>query len=70
MRNYLSISIIIIALAACKSPVEWSNYGGNKSNNHYTSLAQIDTNNVGSLKKAWEYHTGDADEKTQIQVNP
>ena len=44
--------------------------GGNKSNNHYSSLAQIDTNNVLSLKKAWEYHTGDADDKTQIQTSP
>ncbi|MEI6086203.1 MAG: PQQ-binding-like beta-propeller repeat protein [Bacteroidota bacterium] len=65
-----SIAIIIVFLAACHAPVEWTNYGGNKANNHYSSLVQIDTNNVASLKKAWEYHTGDADEKTQIQVNP
>jgi quinoprotein glucose dehydrogenase len=69
-RSTLSIIIIITFLYACKSPVEWTNYGGNKANNHYSSLAQIDTNNVSSLKKAWEYHTGDADDKTQIQVNP
>ena len=75
MRNSQWVSsilifIIISILSACKSPVEWTNYGGNKSNNHYSSLAQIDTNNVLDLKKAWEYHTGDADDKTQIQVNP
>jgi quinoprotein glucose dehydrogenase len=72
MQCFRTISVIIIIsyLTSCNAPVEWTIYGGNKANNHYSSLAQIDTNNVGSLKKAWEYHTGDADEKTQIQVNP
>jgi quinoprotein glucose dehydrogenase len=62
--------LLIILVTSCKDAVEWHNYGGNKENNHYSSLVQIDTNNVTSLKKAWEYHTGDADDKTQIQVNP
>lgn len=65
------IQILIICISiSCKQAVEWNNYGGNKANNHYSSLVQIDTSNVGTLQKAWEYHTGDADEKTQIQVNP
>ena len=67
---FILFFVIISILISCKSPVEWTNYGGNKSNNHYSSLAQIDTNNVLSLKKAWEYHTGDADNKTQIQTSP
>lgn len=67
---FLSFVCICFSFLACKSPVEWTNYGGNKANNHYSSLTQIDTNNIGSLTKAWEYHTGDADDKTQIQVNP
>jgi quinoprotein glucose dehydrogenase len=45
-------------------------YGGNKEANHYSSLNQIDTNNVSQLQVAWTYHTGDADSMTQIQVNP
>ncbi len=48
----------------------WPVYGGNKEANHYSSLNQIDTNNVTQLKVAWTYHTGDADSMTQIQVNP
>ncbi len=48
----------------------WMVYGGNKENNHYSSLQQVDTNNVAQLKIAWQYHTGDADTMTQIQVNP
>ncbi len=62
--------LIITFLTSCRNAVEWTNYGGNKANNHYSSLNQIDTINVVNLKKAWEYHAGDADEKSQIQVNP
>ena len=66
----LHLIVVIGFLMSCKQAVEWTNYGGNKANNHYSSLAQIDTSNISTLKKAWEYHTGDADDKTQIQVNP
>lgn len=48
---------------------KWQVYGGNKGANHYSSLNQIDTNNVSQLQVAWTYHTGDADSMTQIQVN-
>lgn len=48
----------------------WEVYGGNKENNHYSAASQIDTNNVHLLKPIWEYHCGDADSQTQIQVNP
>ena len=72
MKNvfYVFFFVILCIFSACKSSVEWTNYGGNKANNHYSSLAQIDTNNVLSLKKAWEYHNGDGDDKSQIQTNP
>ncbi len=71
LKKYFFQILIIFVIISCNNhPVEWTNYGGNKSNNHYSSLKQIDTNNISSLKIAWQYHTGDADEKTQIQVNP
>jgi quinoprotein glucose dehydrogenase len=47
----------------------WPVYGGSKDNIHYSALRQIDTANVGGLRAAWEYHTGDADSNSQIQVN-
>ena len=62
--------LVLCIFSACKSLEEWTNYGGNKANNHYSNLALIDTNNVLSLKKVWEYHTKDGDEKSQIQTNP
>ncbi len=48
----------------------WEVYGANTSNNRYSAFTEIDTANVHLLQPAWEYHTGDADSNTQIQVNP
>ena len=77
MKRYqlLSIAGIMFVIASCTSHPEtsyksWEAYGGNKENNHYSSLTQIDTNNVAQLQVAWTYHTGDSDRMTQIQVNP
>lgn len=47
----------------------WPAYGGSSANIHYSALTQIDTGNAGKLQKAWEYHTGDGDSMSQIQVN-
>jgi quinoprotein glucose dehydrogenase len=73
MKN--CIPFLLIALASCnffsrEKYNDWKTYGGNKENNHYSSLVQVDTNNVVNLKLAWEYHTGDAEKMTQIQMNP
>ncbi|HWD90429.1 MAG TPA: PQQ-binding-like beta-propeller repeat protein [Mucilaginibacter sp.] len=50
----------------------WRVSGGSKTAQHYSSLTQIDTNNVKQLQVAWEYHTGDADttSHSQIQCSP
>ncbi|HTE25892.1 outer membrane protein assembly factor BamB family protein [Flavitalea sp.] len=66
---------LIIFVCSCKPDKKfntWTQYKGSDENIHYSSLAQIDTNNVKSLKPAWEYHTGDADtaNASQIQCNP
>ncbi len=69
----ISVCFCLLALSACKekhADAEWKVYGGNKQATHYSSLQEIDTSNVTMLQPAWEFHTGDADAKTQIQVNP
>jgi quinoprotein glucose dehydrogenase len=50
----------------------WPVYLGGKDNDHHSPLSQINRSNVNSLEVAWEYKTGDADDKgrTQIQCNP
>lgn len=37
----------------------WNAFHGQLSAQKYSPLAQIDTSNVGKLKLAWQYHTGD-----------
>jgi len=73
--SFLSIPICILFFSSCHFHKEkkyrgWEAYGGNKENNHYSALTQIDTNNVAQLQIAWSYHTGDSASGTQIQVNP
>ncbi|MEO8174054.1 MAG: PQQ-binding-like beta-propeller repeat protein [Sediminibacterium sp.] len=63
-------TIIVLASCQSKKETEWRVYGGNKSATHYSPLTEVDTSNVAQLQVAWEYHTGDSDRRTQIQVNP
>ena len=63
----------LLLLVACSEKggnVSWAVYGGSKENIHYSALSLIDTGNVGRLRPAWEYHTGDGDSLSQMQVNP
>ena len=51
---------------------EWRVYGGDPASSQYSSLDQIDKNNVTQLEVAWTYHTGDHNQEgsSQIQFNP
>ena len=51
---------------------EWRVYGGSASGTKYSPLDQINRSNVGKLKVAWTYHTGDSRPKpaTTIECNP
>ncbi len=72
-RNATGLLLISFCMVSCKNSKKydtWQVYGGNKQANHYSSLKQIDTSNVGRLQVAWAYLTNDADSMTQIQVNP
>ncbi len=72
-----SFSLVMgILLVGCNSTYKegfknWTSYLGDKSVSHYSSLKQIDTNNVQELKIAWEYHSEEAGPKgtSQIQCN-
>jgi quinoprotein glucose dehydrogenase len=68
----LSLFLISCFNNSNKQYKTWEIYGGSKENTHYSSLNQIDTNNVSDLQVAWVHHTGDADtiRATQIEVNP
>jgi len=51
----------------------WSSYQGDPHRSQYSSLDQIDRENVHLLEMAWTYHAGGADtvtHRSQIQCNP
>src|SRR5690606_41427859 len=45
----------------------WTEYLGGPDRNHFSTLAEIDTNNVQQLKIAWTYS---CPESGQMQMNP
>ncbi len=70
--------MISLTWVACNNNIDntgyrgWEKAHGNSNGNKYSSLTEIDTNNVTQLQIAWEFHTGDADTAahSQIQCNP
>ena len=70
MKNcYLLASILL--LASCNvnqkdNYARWDEYLGGADRNHFSTLNQIDTNNVKQLKVAWIYESPDTG---QVQVN-
>jgi glucose dehydrogenase len=61
------IQILYVCLSQCgliqaQTPLsEWRFYGGDQAGTRYSSLKQINRENVGSLRSAWTYHTGELD---------
>jgi len=47
--------------------VDWPVYGGDKGNDHYSPLTQINKRNVSALKVAWIY---DTEERGGLQTSP
>ncbi|MFS0490352.1 PQQ-binding-like beta-propeller repeat protein [Leadbetterella byssophila] len=69
MKTLLKITLLFSVLTACQkeNEDEWKEYLGGPDRNHYSSLEQINLENVKNLQVAWEYHTLDTG---QIQCNP
>jgi len=83
-RFYLCLAYFALLLVSCNSEkpesenenpslATWRIKGGNAESTQYSSLDQITTANVSSLKLAWRYNSGEADTaqgRSQIQCNP
>jgi glucose dehydrogenase len=48
----------------------WQVVGGTPDNIHYSTLDQINRGNVGKLKVAWQYDTGDGFKQSDMECNP
>ncbi|MCX6623168.1 MAG: PQQ-binding-like beta-propeller repeat protein [Acidobacteria bacterium] len=48
----------------------WSGYHGGPGRTHYSTLNQINRDNVSRLRVAWTFDTGDASKGSEMQCNP
>lgn len=67
-----AITFIVLTLAGCTSGQlpenkDWPLYGGNYSNQRYSPLDQINSDNIKDLELAWKYSTG---KKATFQTSP
>jgi membrane-bound PQQ-dependent dehydrogenase (glucose/quinate/shikimate family) len=66
-----SLSIVVAVLSAALAlgfagadgvkDGDWRSYGRDPGGQRFSPLAEIDRGNVGRLRRAWTYHTGDLD---------
>ncbi|MGH9326558.1 MAG: pyrroloquinoline quinone-dependent dehydrogenase [Terriglobia bacterium] len=56
--------------ASAQSYTGWQVAGGTHDDLHYSTLDQINRGNVRRLKVAWEYNTGDAYPRSDMECNP
>ena len=53
-------AVFLLLLVSCGGRAQdWRFYGGNSGATRFSSLQQINRQNVGVLKRAWTYHTGE-----------
>ena len=67
-RQALSLALLLSATAFAQ--IDWKIYAGNSAGTRYSTLSQINRDNVGKLRVAWTYDTGDASKGSEMQCNP
>jgi len=70
----LSISLLLSVSAYGQTTAapyrSWSMFGGGPDNIHYSTLDQINRENVQSLQVAWTFDSGDQHPKSEMECNP
>ncbi len=68
----LALSIVTSCKKHSSNNTEWRTYAGSNEGNRYSANEQITAANVGSLKIAWQFSSGDKDSanRSQNQCNP
>jgi quinoprotein glucose dehydrogenase len=70
MKKYfllLLMPVLLMAFYKGNEDVDWAEYLGGADRNHYSTLTQINPENISKLQVAWTYTTPDSG---QMQVNP
>jgi glucose dehydrogenase len=63
----LCAALAACAVASAQSAIDWPVYHGGPDGDHYSTLTQINRNNVQQLKVAWSFDTG---EKGMMETSP
>ena len=66
----LVIAATLHAQVPARHPVEWPVYGGGPESMRYSSLTEINRDNVTRLKVAWTFDVSDGIESSELEVNP
>lgn len=72
----IAILVLCFNVAACAddsdyvSGLDWRAYNGSQTNSHFSTLRQIDRENVARLKKVWEYRLVDDGLEVWYSFNP
>ncbi|PZU58831.1 MAG: pyrrolo-quinoline quinone [Sphingobium sp.] len=79
-RKAFATTIALLLIPGCSAPspvgerTDWPAYNGGEDRNLYTKLDQITPDNVGKLKLAWQFDSGDAfgegPAQSEMQANP
>ncbi len=78
-RYILIVLKLLFVLASCARQERtvpatgyegWQVYGGSADFMHYSTLDQINRENVDQLKEAWRYDTGDGFEGSEMEASP
>ena len=70
-RAAIFVLMLEVAVASrANADQDWPNVGCDKGNARYSSLHQVNRDNVNRLQVAWTYHTGDAGRGTTIECTP
>ena len=66
------ISVLIVLTSRPAFSEDWIAVGGDRGNMRHSGLTQINRENVGQLKRAWVYHTGELDRQRKkiIECTP
>ncbi len=63
--------LFVAASAIAADEADWPSFANDKGGSQYSSLTDIDRDNVGQLEPAWTHQSGDFIEgKTSLQVTP
>jgi quinoprotein glucose dehydrogenase len=70
MRAMHRLLVVLLWLGAATLSADWPHYAGGPTSTRYSPLTQITPANVGSLRVAWTYDTGDAFKGSEMQCQP